>query len=86
MAKIKDIKVYTTSTCPYCKMVKEFLKDHDLDFKEVDVSENQTEAERMVEKTGQMGVPVTEISMDNNREKFIVGFDENALKKTLGIK
>jgi len=73
--------VYSTKTCPYCHMVKEFLKEHEVKFEEVDVSEDQKKAREMVEKTGQMGVPVTDVD-----GKFVVGFNQEALKKVLGIK
>lgn len=76
----KSVTVYSTPTCPYCKMTKEFLKKNSIKYKDVDVSSDDKAAEEMVEKSGQMGVPVTDIS-----GKIIVGFDESALRKALGI-
>ena len=75
------VKVYTTSTCPWCMKVKEFLKEHKIKYQEINVQENQEAAKEMIEKSGQMGVPVLEI---NN--EIIVGFDEPRIKKALNIK
>lgn len=77
----KSVVVYSTSTCPYCNMAKEFLKEHKIDFKEVDVGVDQEAAKALVEKTGQMGVPVIEIE-----GKFIIGFDKEKVMEALGIK
>jgi len=76
-----DVKVYTTESCPWCKKVKEFLKENNVKFSEVDVSSNSKAAEEMVEKSGQMGVPVTEV-----HGEMIVGFNEEKLKKVLKLK
>jgi glutaredoxin 3 len=75
------VKVYSTPTCPYCYMVKDFLKQNGIQFEDINVAENHEAAHYMVEKSGQMGVPVIEIA-----GKFIVGFDREAIKKALGIK
>ena len=72
----KSITVYSTPTCPYCVKVKEFLKEKGLKYKEINVAEDRKELDNMVEKSGQMGVPVTEID-----GKIIIGFDEKALEK-----
>lgn len=77
----QEIKVYSTPTCPWCHKLKEFLKEHKIKFKDVDVSQNQDAANYMVEKTGQYGVPVTEID-----GKFVIGFNEPEIKKLLKIK
>lgn len=75
------VKIYTTSTCIWCVRVKEFLKENNVQFEEVNVGENQQAAEEMVKKSGQMGVPVTEIDGE-----IIVGFDETKLKQALKLK
>lgn len=72
------VKVYTTPTCPWCKKLKAWLKDNNIEFENIDVSANQEAAKEMVEKSGQMGVPVSEID-----GTIIVGFDVDALKKAL---
>ncbi|MEM3556219.1 MAG: glutaredoxin domain-containing protein [Candidatus Micrarchaeia archaeon] len=75
------VTVYSTPTCPYCIMVKAFLKQNNIPFQEVDVSKDRKAAMEMFEKSGQMGVPVVDIN-----GKIIVGFDREAIKKELGIK
>ena len=76
----KKVTVYSTSTCPYCMRTKQFLKDNSIEFEDIDVSANQQKAQEMIEKSGQMGVPV----LDVNGE-IIIGFDEEAIKKALNI-
>jgi glutaredoxin-like YruB-family protein len=75
-----NVTVYTTPMCPWCHRVKEFLKGHDIEYKEVDVSKDREAAQEMIEKSGQMGVPVIDID-----GKIIVGFNEPELKKALKI-
>lgn len=76
MAKVK---VYSTPTCPYCRLAKNFLKEKGVDFEDVDVSADRKAAEEMIQKSGQMGVPQIEIN-----EKIIVGFDKGAIERELG--
>lgn len=78
MAKVL---VYTTKVCPYCQMLKQFLKENKVEFKEIDVSEDPEAATEMIEKSGQVGVPVTDID-----GKIIVGFDPDKIKKALKLK
>lgn len=75
------VKVYSTETCPFCVLVKNFLKEHKVKFEEIDVNYNQKAAEEMIEKSGQTGVPVLEIN-----GKIIIGFDKEAIKKELKLK
>lgn len=67
---MNQITVYTTSTCPYCDMMKNFLKEQGLPFNEVNVQHDPIAANRLVKTTGQMGVPQTEIN-----GQWILGFD-----------
>jgi len=75
------VKVYSTPTCPYCYMVKDFLKQNGIAFEDINVAEDHEAAHEMIEKSGQMGVPVIDIN-----GQIIVGFDREAVKKALGIK
>ena len=72
------IKVYSTPTCPYCDMAKEYFKENNIKFEEVDVSTDHKAAEEMIEKSGQRGVPVVDINGE-----IIVGFNVPAIKKAL---
>ena len=77
----KQVKVYSTPTCPYCIRAKEFLKENNIAFENIDVSSNDAAAEEMVQKSGQMGVPVLDIDGE-----IIVGFDRERIKQALGLK
>ncbi|MBD3282143.1 MAG: NrdH-redoxin, partial [Candidatus Portnoybacteria bacterium] len=68
-------------TCPYCVTLKEFLKEHDIKFEDIDVAENEIARKEMVDKTGQMGVPVIEID-----GQMVVGFNQEKIKELLNIK
>jgi len=80
-----NVKVFSTPTCPYCEMEKEFLKRNGIKFESIDVSIDHKAATEMILKSGQRGVPVTIIE-NNGDEEIIVGFDQQRLKKALGIK
>ncbi len=72
--------VYSTPPCPYCTRTKQFLKDNDIDFEDIDVSADQEMLQKMIDKSGQMGVPVLDINGE-----IIVGFDKERIKSALGI-
>ena len=73
-----DVIVYTSPTCSYCNMVKDFLLQRDISFEERDVSQNQSYAQELVRSTGQMGVPVTIIN-----GQIVVGFDRGRLEQLI---
>jgi len=75
-----NVTVYSTPTCPWCHKTKEWLKTNNISFKNVDVSADKKAAEEMIEKSGQMGVPVTDIN-----GTIITGYDVAAMKKELKI-
>ena len=72
------VKVYTTTTCPYCIMAKKYFDEKPIEYESIDVSENPQAAKEMVDKSGQRGVPVIEI--DGN---IIVGFDKKKIEEAL---
>lgn len=74
------IKIYTTPTCVYCKMAKEFFGKNNIAYEEHDVLKDRKAREEMVQKSHQLGVPVIDI----NGEIF-VGFDQIGIKKALNI-
>ncbi len=74
------VKVYSTPACPYCQTLKQYLKDHDIDFEDIDVSQDQKAAEEMVQKSDQMGVPVADIDGE-----IVVGFNKDKIKELLDI-
>jgi len=75
------VKIYTTPACPFCHLAKEFLKEKGIEFEEVDVSKDEKAAMEMIEKSGQMGVPVIEIDGE-----IVVGFDKEKIEKLLKLK
>ena len=79
-----NVKVFSTTTCPWCTKVKEFLKESKIEFKDINVGEDQDAAKEMADKSGQMGVPVTVVE-NNGKEDVIVGFDKPKLEKALGL-
>jgi glutaredoxin 3 len=84
--KPTKVKLYSTMSCPYCKMEKSWLDANKIKHELVYVDMNQAEGEAMVAKTGQMGVPVTEIEFDEGEAEYIIGFDKPKLAALLGIK
>ncbi|MDD5692662.1 MAG: glutaredoxin family protein [Candidatus Omnitrophica bacterium] len=76
----KTVKIYSTPTCPWCIRAKQFLKENNVVFQDVDVSSDKQAADEMMQKTGQMGVPVIDIE-----GQIIVGFDKEKIKQALGI-
>ena len=77
---MKKVIIYSTPTCVYCKMVKEFFKESKIDYTEKDVSVDDKAREEMVDKSHQMGVPVIDIEGE-----IFVGFDKDTLSNALGI-
>ena len=74
------VTVYSTALCPWCKKVKNFLKENNIEFSEIDVGEDSSAVDEMIKKSGQMAVPVTEVD-----GKIILGFDEEKLKGVLNL-
>ncbi len=72
------IKVYSTKTCHFCLMLKDFLKEKKIDFEEVDISENREKAEVIFEKTGQTVVPIFE-----KDGEFVIGFNKPKIESLL---
>lgn len=80
-----NITIYATHTCPYCKAEMEYLVEKKIPFTKIYVDDDQNKATEMIEKSGQMGVPVTVIKQDS-KEEIVVGFDKPRLEKILKIK
>jgi len=75
------IKVYSTPTCPYCHLVKEYLKEKGVEFEDIDVSQNESALQELVQKTGAMAVPVIDID-----GKIVIGFDKEKIDQLLASK
>jgi len=72
--------IYSTPTCVYCNSLKQYLTDKNIAYKEIDVSQNEQELEKMVAISGQMGVPVVDI--DGN---IVIGFDKVKIDELLKL-
>ncbi len=80
MSKRSMIKVYSTPTCPYCVTLKKFLKEKGVEFADIDVSADEKALQEMIDKSGQMGVPVVDIDGE-----IIIGFNRDKIEETLKI-
>ncbi len=78
MAKVT---IYTTPTCVYCKMSKAFFAENKISYEEKNVLEDEKAREEMVQKSGQLGVPVIDVD-----GQIIVGFDKEVLTDLLHLK
>ncbi len=80
MTEEKNVVIYSTPTCHFCEMTKEFFKKNGVTYSEFDVAADMEKRQEMVEKSGGMAVPVITIGDD-----VIVGFDKEKLSELLGI-
>lgn len=76
----KTVTIYTTPTCHFCQMSKEYFKEHNVTYTEHNVATDMEKRQEMIEKSGQMGVPVVFIG-----DEMIVGFDKRRFDELLGI-
>lgn len=83
MSDIK-IKIYSTPFCGYCKLLKQYLDENNVNYEDIDVSTDVEKQKEMIDKSGQQGVPVSIINKDG-KEEVIVGFDKNKFNKILNI-
>ena len=74
----KSIKVYSTTTCPWCRKAKDYFKEKNIEFVDINVSEDKEKLQEMINLSGQRGVPV--IIVDG---EVIVGFNQSKLEKLL---
>jgi glutaredoxin 3 len=74
------IKLYSIPTCPFCRMAREFLEKHGVSYEDVNVAEDRQGAKEMIEKSGQLGIPVIDID-----GSIIVGFDRGRIESALGL-
>ena len=77
---MKNVKVFSTTTCPYCIMAKAYLKEKKIEFEDIDVSKDQAQAQKMIEKSGEMGVPQLWID-----DEVVIGFNKPVIEHLLGL-
>lgn len=78
---MRTVKIYTTPSCVFCRMSKDFFKANNVEYKELDVATDIEARNEMIQKSGQFGVPV--IDIDGN---LVIGFDKPRLSELLGIR
>lgn len=81
----KTVTIYSTQTCGYCGAAKDFMKENNVEFTEIDVGADQEKAREMIEKSGQMGVPVITVADEGGSEDIIIGFDQKRLAEALSL-
>ena len=74
------ITIYSTPTCTYCKMAKEFLTENNVVFEDINVAADVTKRKEMIEKSGQLGVPVIDVD-----GQIMVGYDRTTLAEKVGL-
>ncbi len=79
------VTVYSTISCPYCRTEKQWLEKNDIKYTNFFVEDDEKAADEMIKKSGQMGVPVTEIVDAKGHAHVVVGFDKPKLAKLLGV-
>lgn len=75
-----NVKIYSTPTCVYCDMAKDWFKENNIEYEEFDVSQDEAKKNEVIEKTGQMAVPVIQVG-----EELVIGFDKKRLSELLWI-
>jgi len=75
-----NVTIYTTPTCVYCKAAKEFFQANNVQYEEKDVVQDEQAREAMIQKSGQLGVPVIDVNGE-----IVIGFDKARLSELLGI-
>lgn len=76
----KTITIYSTPTCHFCQLAKEFLTEKNIPYTNYDVSQDAAKRQEMIQMTGQLGVPVIVIN-----DSIMVGFDREKLAEKLGV-
>lgn len=77
---MKSVKIYTTPSCHFCHLAKEYFKERNVSYEEFDVASNDQARDEMMKKSGQMGVPVIDVEGE-----IVIGFNQPKLASLLGI-
>ena len=82
---MKIVKIYSTPSCGYCKMAKEYFTENKVAYTEYDVAADEEKRNEMITTTGQMGVPVIMIGEEGAAPEIVIGFDRPKLAQLLGL-
>ncbi len=80
---VPQITIYTTHTCPFCKMEKAFLDEKKISYQEVFVDDDEAKKNEMINLSGQMGTPVTRLRYGDGEERQFVGFNPSKLAELI---
>jgi glutaredoxin-like YruB-family protein len=80
MAEQKQVTIYSTPTCHFCHAAKDFFTENKIEFVDYNVASDLTKRQEMIQKSGQMGVPVIDVGGE-----LVVGFDEDRLRELLNV-
>lgn len=78
---MKRVRIFSSPSCPYCFTLMEFLKEHNIEFEEIDVSKDEKARDEMIKKSGRLEAPIIEID-----GQIVVGFDKEKICQLLNIK
>lgn len=81
----KDVTIYTSNTCAYCRAVKQFFEDKDVAYTEINLDEEPEKRQELMDISGQMTIPVTIVTTDDGSKKMTVGYDTSKLASELGV-
>ena len=80
-----QVKIYSTTTCPYCKMLKSYLQEKGVAYEEILLDEQPDQIQKSIDTCGSQGVPCTHIVKDDGTEVSIMGFDKPKINEALGL-
>ncbi len=79
------IKIYTTTTCPYCKMEKEYLDAKGIEYEDISIDHNEKAAQELMQMEGQAGIPFTVFIKDDGSKETLLGYDRERINRILNI-
>lgn len=82
---MSKVKIYSTTTCPYCKMLKSYLQEKGVTYEEILLDEQPDQIQKSIDTCGSQGVPCTHIVKDDGTEVSIMGFDKPKINEALGL-
>lgn len=81
----QNVTIYTTNTCAYCQAVKDFFKQKEVEYQEVNLDEDPQRRQELLDVTGQLAVPVTIVEQESGKKDVTVGFNLSQLSTALGV-
>jgi len=82
---VAKVKIYSTTTCPYCKLLKSYLQSKSIQYEDILLDQQPDQIQASVDTCGSQGVPCTHITKDDGTEVKILGFDKEAIDNALGL-